>query len=145
MATAFESAAVRGQAHVRVYFVDTDHMGVVYHGVYLTWFEIGRTELLRERGMAYAEVENRGVSLPVTEARLRIRRPARYDDLVTIETAVVSIRSRELTFSYRILRDDELLVEGDTVHVPTAKPDGRGARLPEWLRERIVSGPTPNA
>lgn len=129
---------VRGEHFVRVYFADTDVMGVVYHAVYLTWFEMGRTELLRERGLSYAEVEDRGISLPVTEAHFTVRAPARYNDWIRIQTAVLSLRTREVTFGYRILRDDLLLVEGMTMHVPVAKAEGRGTRLPDWLRERMV-------
>lgn len=123
---------------VRVYFADTDLMGVVYNGVYLTWFEIGRTEFLRDRGLAYAEVERRGFSLPVTEASFVVRSPARYDDWIRIETCVDGIRSRGVTFRYRISRDDTLLVEGRTVHTPVSKQDLKGARLPDWLRERLL-------
>lgn len=127
-----------GSTHLRVYFVDTDLMGVVYHSVYLTWFEIGRTELLRDRGMAYAEVEARGVSLPVTEALLRIRQPALYDDWIRIETRVAAVRTREVRFEYGIWRGDALLVEGSTTHVPVAKAGRRATRLPEWLLERLT-------
>ncbi len=137
MPVAWGGGRVRGSTHVRVYFADTDQMGVVYHGVYLTWFEIGRTELLRDRGMAYAEVERRGISLPVTEAWLRVRRPARYDDHIRIETELESLRSREMTFEYRLLRDDQLLVEGKSVHVSVANPGGAATSVPDWLRQVV--------
>lgn len=126
-----------GITHIRVYFVDTDLMGVVYHSVYLTWFEIGRTELLRDGGMSYAEVEARGVSLPVTETTFRIRQPALYDDWIRIESRVASVRTREVRFEYTIWRDDVLLVEGSTTHVPVAKAERRATRMPEWLLERL--------
>ena len=127
-----------GITHLRVYFSDTDQMGVVYHSVYLTWFEIGRTELLRDRGMAYAAVEARGVSLPVTEATFRVRQPAVYDDWIRIESTVASVRTREVRFDYRIWRGDALLVEGTTTHVAVTKATRRAARIPEWLLERLT-------
>ena len=126
-----------GITHLRVYFADTDQMGVVYNGVYLTWFEIGRTELLRDRGLSYAEVERRGLSLPVTEVSFKIRRPARYDDWITVETAVSAVRTREVRFHYRIFEGVNLLVEGETSHVPVSKADGRASRVPDWLVEQL--------
>ncbi|MCA9729473.1 MAG: thioesterase family protein [Candidatus Eisenbacteria bacterium] len=127
-----------GVTHVRVYFADTDQMGVVYNGRYLTWCEIGRTELLRDAGLPYALVESRGVSLPVTEATLRVRRPARYDDLVRIETVVSGLRTREVRFRYLMWRDDVCLVEAETAHVPVDRDAGHAVRLPQWLRDALV-------
>ena len=126
-----------GQVEVRVRVTDTDLMGVVYNSVYLVWFEIGRTELMRSRGIAYAEVETRGISLPVTEARFRVRQPARYDDLLRIETSVMARRSRGVSFAYRIFREDHLLVEGETTHVAVRHADGRSCALPEWLKDPL--------
>jgi acyl-CoA thioester hydrolase len=133
----WDQARVAGSTHVRAYFSDTDPMGVVYNGKYLTWMEIGRTELLRDRGMAYAEVEAKGISLPVTEARMRVRLPARYDDRIRIETRIGPVRTREITFFYRMYRGDRLLVEGRTTHVPVRKRSGRATRMPEWLLDTI--------
>lgn len=124
---------LRGSTRVRVYFADTDQMGVVYNGKYLTWFEIGRTELMREHGTDYASVETRGIALPVTEAHFRIRQPARYDQLVTIETGLAPVRTREVRFLYRIFRDEACLVEGETCHVPVDRATGKATRVPGWL------------
>lgn len=132
-----ERNPVRGKTQLRVYFADTDQMGVVYHGVYLTWFEIGRTEWMRARGLAYAEVERRGLSLPVTEAAMRVRLPARYDEWIEIETTVSSLRTREVQFSYQVRRGDDLLVEGTTNHLVVDKRTGRAVRLPDWLRDQL--------
>ncbi len=134
----WQCALPAGVTTLRVYVADTDAMGVVYNGNYLTWFEIGRTELLRERGLTYAEVERRGYSLPVTEATFKVRRPARYDDLVTVETRVAEVRSRTVRFVYRIHRDGQLLVEGDTVHVPVKRSEGRSVTLPDWIRDALL-------
>ncbi len=140
-AGSWDDAAVSETVELRVRVADTDLMGVVYNSNFLVWFEIGRTELIRSRGISYAEVERRGYSLPVIEARFSVRRPARYDDLLTIETRLCELRSRKVVFRYQIRRDGELLVEGETSHVPTRHGDEtRAVVIPEWLRDRL-SGP----
>jgi acyl-CoA thioester hydrolase len=132
---AWEDDRSIGETEVRVRVADTDLMGVVYNSNYLIWFEIGRTELLRDRGMTYGEIEARGYSLPVTEASFRVRKPARYDDLLNIKTQVGDLRSRRLSFRYRIFRGQSLLVEGETVHVPVLHSAGGAISLPSWLTD----------
>lgn len=90
----------------RVRYAETDQMGVVYHSNYLIWCEIGRTDFLRELGASYAELERQGLRLAVTEAQLRYHAPARYDDLIRIETWIERAQSRAMTFRYEIFRDD---------------------------------------
>jgi acyl-CoA thioester hydrolase len=124
---------------VRVRYADTDAMGVVYNAAYLVWFEIGRTEWLRETGTPYSAIERRGVSLPVTDANLRFRAGGRYDDLVTVETILQEVRSRRVVFGYRILVGEKLLAEGSTVHVPVENKTGRSVRLPAWLAEHLAA------
>lgn len=82
-------------------------MGVVYHANYLVWCELGRTDLIRSRGASYAELERGGVVLAVSDASLRFHAPARYDDLIRVETRVDEIRSRGVAFGYRIWRVNE--------------------------------------
>ncbi len=127
----------------RVRYADTDAMGVVYNAVYLVWFEAARTEWLRARGLPYREVSNRGISLPVTEATLRFRNPARYDDLVTVEALVDRVRSRGVTFSYLVRTGGRILAEGSTTHVAVETVSGRSVLMPEWLIERLRPGGTP--
>ncbi len=106
-------------------------MGVVYHGVYLEFFETGRTDLLRSAGLPYSTIEREeGVMLPVLSASLTIRRPARYDDLLTVESTVAPIEGARLVISYRILCDERLLVEGETVHAFVAADTMRPLRPP---------------
>lgn len=119
----------------RVRYAETDQMGVVYHANYLIWCEIGRTELLRARGTSYAEIESDGVLLAVADASLRFHASARYDNHVLVETWVEEVRSRTVTFRYRISRLDpdgqrERLVSARTalVALDTA---GRPRKLPE--------------
>ena len=78
-------------------------MGVVYHSNYLVWCEMARTELIRRRAMPYAELERRGVILAVADVAMRYHAPARYDDLIRAEAWIDEVRSRTVTFGYRIL------------------------------------------
>ncbi|WP_081890319.1 acyl-CoA thioesterase [Paenibacillus tyrfis] len=105
------------QHTLRVRYQETDQMGVVYHANYLNWFEVGRTEMIRELGLPYQALETRGLLLPVIEADLKFRSPARYDDLVTIDTKVVELTSLRIRFAYEIKRGEEMLVTGGTQHV----------------------------
>ena len=91
-------------SEVRVRYAETDQMGIAYHANYLIWCEIGRTDLIRQSGMAYADMEARGVKLAVSEASLRFHSSARYDDLVRIETTITEVKSRSVTFAYKISR-----------------------------------------
>jgi YbgC/YbaW family acyl-CoA thioester hydrolase len=88
----------------RVIYGDVDQMGVVYYGNYFKFFERGRAELVRGRGLTYREIEEGRVALPVTEAYCHYHRPARYDDLLLIETRIGQIRRASLRFDYRIFR-----------------------------------------
>jgi len=121
---------------LRVRYAETDQMGIVYHANYLAWCEVGRTELIRQRGRSYAEIERQGVGLAVSDAALRFHAPARYDDLIRVTTTLTEIRSRSMTFHYLITN-----VEGGTKLVTASTTligldrDGRIARLPQALRD----------
>lgn len=114
---------------VRVRYADTDRMGFAYYAHYLRWFETGRAELIRTLGWSYREVEESGVSLPVIEAQCRYLRPARYDDLLGIETGVLELRRASIRFGYRVVRLEgaELLAYGSTDHA-FMNPAGRPTR-----------------
>lgn len=120
---------------LRVIFGDTDAMGVVYHGHYLRYFEAGRTEYLRGCGARYRDLEAEGFLLPVTEANVRFVKPARYDDLVRVETVVAELGRASLRFGYRLVREDDgdLLAVGHTDHACVGR-DFRPRRFPESLR-----------
>jgi acyl-CoA thioester hydrolase len=113
-------------------------MGMVYHANYLVYFEIGRTDLIRKYGVSYAELETRGVRLPVVEATARFREPARYDDELLIETTLTRSTGVRLFFEYRVLRasDDRLLATGHTV-LASLGEDGRPKRLPPDVRDSL--------
>ncbi len=121
---------------LRVRYSETDQMGVVYHGNYFTWFEVGRVELLRSLGHSYVALEAEGCGLPVIEATCRYRQPARYDDLLTLETAVKALRGPVVVFAYVLRRDGVLLAEAETRHVAVDRAM-RPRRLPQIYYEAL--------
>ena len=128
---------------LQVRYAETDQMGVVYYANYMVWFEIGRTDFCRKHGFAYRDMEEQdGLYIMVAEARCRYKAPARYDDEILVRTCLKATRRRVLIFGYEIYRQttDELLAEGETVHVITDR-EGHPRSLPEKYRELFVAGP----
>ena len=117
-------------------YAETDKMGVVYYANYLVWFEIGRTDWLRETGATYRVLEEDGLGLPVIEAHCEYRAGARYDDEVDICTAARLLSPVRLAFDYEIIRraDAVLLASGYTVHAAIDR-NGRPVRLPARVRD----------
>ncbi|MDQ7819834.1 MAG: thioesterase family protein [Armatimonadota bacterium] len=124
---------------VRVRYAETDAMGVAHHTAYLVWFEAGRTEYTRAAGLPYREVEEAGTRLVVVEAHCRYHRPARYDDVVVVQTRVRDLGRATVTFGYEVRRRDDgaLLADGYTVHAATDAA-GRVRRLPEEVRRALA-------
>jgi len=124
---------------LRVRYPETDRMDVAYHGHYLAWYELGRTELMREAGCAYGELEDReGLFFPVIEVGSRYLRPARYDDTLEVHTRLARIDGARVRFEYELFRraDRVLLATGFTEHAAVRR-DGKPTRLPEALRARL--------
>jgi acyl-CoA thioester hydrolase len=117
----------------RVLYGDTDQMGVVYYANYLRFFEGARNEWIRGLGLTYAQIEERGIMLPVYEASAQYLKPARYDDVLEIHLVVTHTRVK-VRFEYKVHRvgGDAVLALGHTVHVCVGR-DGRPTRAPEWL------------
>jgi acyl-CoA thioester hydrolase len=113
-------------------------MGVVHHTHYLTWFEVGRTELMRAAGRSYNDLESDGIFMPVIEAACRYRSPARYDDEIDVETRVAAASRIRVEFAYRVLRveDGRLLATGRTVHAATDRT-GAPRRMPAGALVRL--------
>lgn len=103
---------------VRVLYRDTDQMGVVYYANYLVWFEVGRTEFLRELGISYKVLEQNDLLLPVIETYCKYKQPARYDDELKIITRLDSLKEVKIGFYYQVfhLERGDLLAYGETVH-----------------------------
>ncbi len=124
---------------MRVIYGDTDQMGTVYYGNYLRYFEIARVEYLRQAGVPYRDLEESlGLRLPVVEAGVRYRRPARYDDELSLRAALPQIGGASVRFVYEIRRlaDGELLVEGHTV-LACVDAAGKVSRLPNGVRAAL--------
>jgi len=123
---------------VRVRYADTDQMGVVYYANYLVWFEVGRTEWLRDAGWNYRDMEEAGISLPVIEAHCEYRQSARYDDEIEIRTRATALTPVRLRFDYQAVRTtgEMLVAEGHTVHAALGA-NGRPCRLPARVRELL--------
>jgi acyl-CoA thioester hydrolase len=124
----------------RVRFAETDQMGVAHHGAYVVWFEAGRVEWLRERGLSYRAFEDDGLSLAVSELRLRYRRAVRFDDELTLDTRLVALRSRGCAFAYTLTLSEsgELVATGESDHVATDR-SGRAVRIPEPWASRLAA------
>ena len=126
---------------VRVRYADTDQMRFAYYGKFFEYFEQGRSDLLRDVGMPYAEIEAMGIYLPVIEAGAKYKRSARYDDLLHIETFLNEIPIARVRIEYRVVRDGdkEPLAEGFTVHsfinAHTGKPTRAPMKFVEVLEE----------
>jgi acyl-CoA thioester hydrolase len=123
---------------VRVRYADTDKMGIVYNGNYLTYFEIGRTELLRAIALPYSELEKQGCLLPVSEAKIQYKTPAVYDDILEI-TAIFryAAHSATLTIDYTITRGTECIAEGYTIHPFLNATTRRPMRPPKIFTDTI--------
>lgn len=128
----------KNQVKIRVIYADTDAMGIVYHTNYIKWFEIGRTELLRGMGIVYAEMESQGYNLPLTEAYCHYLLPARYDQIIIVETEMEYLKRASMKFNYTISDEDKekILVEGYTVHACTNNL-GKIVRIPSFIVEKL--------
>jgi acyl-CoA thioester hydrolase len=128
----------RHLVRVRVIYADTDALGIVYHTNYIRWFEIGRTELFRDMGILYTEVEAAGYNLPLTQVYCHYLFPAHYDDIILVETEIEYLKRASMKFTYRIWDEErrKVLTEGYTVHACTDR-DGRIIRIPAMIADKI--------
>lgn len=123
-----------GEITIRVRYIETDRMGLLHHAHYLTYFELGRIELLRSRGLSYKDLEDQGYLLVLARAEVRYRAPARYDELLTLRTSVVRTTAVRLDHRYELLRDGQLVAEGTTT-LACVDRAGKLQPLPAVLRE----------
>jgi len=121
---------------VRVRYAETDQMGVVYHANYLVWCEIGRTDLIRQLGTSYADLERSGVGLAVIDASVRYHSAARYDDLIRIRTVLTDVKSRTVTFDYTIENASSgLRLASARTTLATLNKEGKLVALPAEIRK----------
>lgn len=129
------------ETEIRVRYAETDKMGIVHHSNYLIWFESGRSDLCRERGFSYKDMEEKDNALMVVaESYCRYKSPAYYDDVLIVRTQVAEIRSRSIRFIYEVFRstDDTLLAEGETLHLVT-DANKKVRLIPEIYKERLLA------
>ena len=122
------------EIEIRVRYNETDSMGFLHHGNYFAYFEMGRTELLRAQGGNYRQMEEEGWLMVVVSVECKYRKPARYDDVLTLKTRIARVTPAKLEHEYRIYRDGELLTEARSV---LACVDRKGIvqRIPEAFQE----------
>ncbi len=135
----FFAMSVSCRASVRVIYGDTDQMGVVYYANYLRYFELSRSELFRSVGISYLEFEKSGFALPVIEAHVNYKAPARYEDVLDIVIRLTQLKKVSLRLDYDIVRqaDQLLLCTGYTVHCCVSKT-GRPTGIPADLRALLA-------
>ena len=126
----------------RVIYGDTDAGQVVYYANYFRWFESGRREIMRALGINYADLEKSGVITPVVEAHCNYFHPARYDDIVIVETKVSGMKEKSVKFDYKISRkkDKRLLASGHTVNVFVDRKKMKSMKIPDYIRKKIKIG-----
>ena len=124
-----------GEITLRVRYAETDRMGLLHHANYLVYFEMGRIELLRSQGMTYKDLEDQGYLLVLTRIQVRYRKPARYDDLLTLVTTAVRTGAVKIDHKYELYREGELLAEGEST-LGCITREGEVQELPEVLRNR---------
>jgi acyl-CoA thioester hydrolase len=124
-----------GETTIRVRYAEADRMGLLHHAQYLVYLEQARTELLRAQGLTYRDLEDQGYLLVLTKIEVRYRRPAYYDDLLTIRTFVVRTTAVRIDHRYEVMRNGELLAEATTT-LACVDREGRPQALPDSLRPR---------
>ncbi|MDR3763641.1 MAG: thioesterase family protein [Acidobacteriota bacterium] len=124
-----------GETTLRVRYAETDAMAVVYNANYITYFEVGRVDLLRDLGFSYLQMEQDGFNLPVVEVRCRFKHPARYDDEIVIRTRLAQMRPTFLHFVYELIRksDGRLLAEGESLHVVVNREGNKAPLTGKYL------------
>ena len=127
---------IESRTEIVVRYAETDMMGIVYHGSYLPWFEVGRTTLLKECGLPYRELEKQGYRLPVIEIGAKYFRPALYDDTITIITRLKEKPLMRIRLDYEVKRGEELLVTGFSLHGFISHA-GEPVRPPKLFTEKM--------
>ena len=128
----------RYQVSYRVIYGDTDQMGVAYYANYLKWFEMGRNEFMRKTGTPYTSIEKAGLFFPVIEVSCRYHSPARYDDVIVVETSLTALGPVTLTFSYEVLKqkDKQRLATGWSKHACLNR-EGQITKIPPQFQESM--------
>ena len=130
---------IKNVTQVKVRYAETDKMGVVYNGNYFTYFEVGRTELMRAKGLVYTELEQAGYYLPLLESHAKYVKSAFYDDILDIEASLKWENSPKLKFEYNIYRNGEIVCQGYTLHCFTSVETMRPVKPPQIFLDTVSS------
>ncbi len=126
------------EIQLRVRYGETDQMGIVYHGNYAQYFEMGRTEWLRKTGFSYKQMEDEGIMLPVISLSLNFKKSARYDDLLKVKTTLVKRPTAKIEFDYEITNESgEILTTGNSILVFLDKAKNRPTRCPDYILDKL--------
>ena len=128
---------ISGEIAIRVRYAETDRMGLLHHANYLVYFEQGRTELLRTKGLSYKDLEDQGYLLVLTRIEVKYRWPARYDDLLNLKTTVTRTTTVRIDHRYELFCEGRLLAEGSST-LACVDREGRPQALPDFLRDSEV-------
>lgn len=121
---------------IRILYKHTDQMGIVHHSNYINFFEAARTELMRKIGLTYAEVERRGIMMPILDVHIKYRQPARYDEVITVRASVGQMPMARIDFDYEVLGEDgRMIATGTTTLGFIDSTTRRPQRAPQWLTE----------
>ena len=122
---------------IEVRYDETDMMGIVHHASYLPWLEIARGNLLKERGISYAKLEESGILLPVVEIKMNYRRPATYDDVVTINSLIKERPFAKIRVDYELLKEDQSIASGYSIHAFMNRL-GQPIKAPNFLTDKLA-------
>ena len=128
------------ETQIRIHYALTDQMGVVYHGHYAQFYEIARSEAIRQLGYTYKDIESMGIIMPVVDLHCRFLRPARYDDMITVKTTLKELPlHHKIVFHHEIFNDqDELLNTGEVTLYFVEASTMKRCEMPEALKEKLV-------
>jgi acyl-CoA thioester hydrolase len=129
------SQPLSGVTEIRVRYAETDRMGLLHHANYLVYFEQARTDLLRQQGLTYRDMEDQGFFLVITNVEVKYRSPAKYDDVLSIRTTVARTTPVRIEHTYEVTCDGRAVAEGKTT-LACVDRAGKLQALPEWFQEK---------
>ncbi|MFN4082926.1 MAG: acyl-CoA thioesterase [Bacteroidia bacterium] len=128
----------KSKTQIRVRYAETDQMGVVYHGNFATYFEVARVEALRQLGLTYKGFEEKGIIMPVLKLTVNFNKPAKYDDLLTIETTIEKLPLVKMTFYFKVFNEkNDLLCTGETILAFIDKATNKPTSCPKELLDKL--------
>ena len=130
---------ITSSTDIEVRYAETDMMGIAHHASYLPWLEIARGNLLKERGISYAKLEESGIMLPVVEIKMNYRRPATYDDIVTINSVIKERPFAKIRVDYELQKEDQIIADGYSIHA-FMNQSGQPIKAPRFIKETLAKG-----